>query len=68
MADQQQELSPGAFALGMLMGAVIGFALWMGTDTFVFFPVFLGVGVVFGMMFNAARSSSQGKDDNDKRG
>jgi hypothetical protein len=37
----------------MLMGAVIGSALWIGTDTFIFLPVFLGVGVVFGMIFSA---------------
>ncbi|MGD2061364.1 MAG: hypothetical protein PVF87_10895 [Acidimicrobiia bacterium] len=47
----------------MLTGAVIGFALWIGTDTFVFFPVFLGVGVVFGMIFSAQRGG-QRKDDN----
>jgi hypothetical protein len=65
MADQDNrpELSPRGFALGMLTGAVIGFALWIGTDTFVFFPVFLGVGVVFGMIFSAQRGG-QRKDDN----
>lgn len=59
MADQhdRNNLSPGAFAAGMLMGAVLGFALWMGTDTFVFFPAFLGVGVVFGMIFGAEQRS-----------
>jgi hypothetical protein len=60
--DNRPELSPGGFALGMLTGAVIGFALWIGTDTFVFFPVFLGVGVVFGMIFSAQRGG-RGKDD-----
>lgn len=63
MTDQNenQTLSPGAFALGMVMGAVIGFALWMGTDNFALFPAFLGVGVVFGMLFSAARN--QRSDD-----
>lgn len=58
--DRNATLSPGAFAAGMLLGAVIGFAIWMGTGDFVFFPVFLGVGVVFGMLFSAQRS---GNDD-----
>jgi uncharacterized membrane protein YoaK (UPF0700 family) len=64
MADQDNrpELSPGAFALGMVLGAVIGFALWIGTDTFALFPAFLGVGVVFGMIFSAQRGG-RGKDD-----
>lgn len=63
MADQgnRPELSPGAFAVGMLMGAVIGFALWIGTDNFALFPAFLGVGVVFGMIFSA--QSGGGKED-----
>jgi uncharacterized membrane protein len=60
--NNRPELSPRGFALGMLTGAVIGFALWIGTDTFVFFPVFLGVGVVFGMIFSAQRGG-QGKGD-----
>lgn len=49
------DLSPASFAAGMILGALVGFALWMATDTFVFFPVFLGVGVVFGLVFDAAR-------------
>ena len=50
------DLSPVAFAAGMILGALVGFALWMATDTFVFFPAFLGVGLVFGLIFDAARS------------
>jgi hypothetical protein len=49
------DISPGAFAAGMILGALVGFALWMATDTFVFFPAFLGMGVVFGLIFDAAR-------------
>lgn len=37
-------------AAGMLIGALIGFALWIATDTFVFMPAFLGVGLAFGLM------------------
>lgn len=62
--DKRPELSPGAFALGMVMGAIIGFALWMGTDNFALFPAFLGVGVVFGMIFSAQRGR-RGTDDSD---
>lgn len=59
MADQpgQSTLSPGAFAAGMVLGAVIGFAIWMGTGETVFFPVFLGIGVVLGAVFSAQRSN-----------
>lgn len=62
MTDQSNktELSPGAFAIGMILGAVIGFALWIGTDNFALFPAFLGVGVVFGLIFSAQRG---GKGD-----
>lgn len=49
------ELSVGAFTAGMILGALVGFALWMATDTFVFFPAFLGMGLVFGLIFDAAR-------------
>lgn len=64
MAEQgnRTELSPMGFASGMLLGAVIGFALWMATETFVFFPAFLGVGVVFGVLFSTRRKPRD-KDD-----
>ncbi|MGI9586447.1 MAG: hypothetical protein ACR2N7_12745 [Acidimicrobiia bacterium] len=39
------------FAGGMVLGAVAGFIIWMATDTFVFFPVFIGIGFVLGMAF-----------------
>lgn len=49
------QLSPGYFAAGMILGALVGFGLWMATDLFVFFPAFLGVGVVLGIVFDDAR-------------
>lgn len=52
---KERELSAGAFAAGMILGSLVGFALWMATDTFVFLPAFLGMGVVFGLIFDAAR-------------
>ena len=45
-------------AAGMVIGAIAGFAIWMTTDLFVFFPVFIGIGVVLGMVF---------KEGNDRR-
>lgn len=53
------DLSPVAFAAGMILGALVGFAIWMATDTFVFFPAFLGVGVVFGLIFDTARKRKE---------
>jgi hypothetical protein len=35
-------------ALGMMGGAALGFAVWMATDLFVFFPVFIGAGLPVG--------------------
>lgn len=48
------ELTPRAFASGMLLAGLTGFLIWMATDTFVFFPAFLGMGVVLGMVFSQA--------------
>ena len=39
---------------GNIIGAVTGFAIWIATDLFVFFPVFIGIGVVLGMVFKEA--------------
>ena len=50
--DEPPQLRPVPFALGMLLGAVIGFALWIATDTFALFPAFLGVGVVLGIVLS----------------
>lgn len=41
--------------LGGLLGGGTGFALWMGTGTFVFLPVFLAIGLVLGTAFGADR-------------
>lgn len=48
---------PGALpmAVGMIIGALSGFALWIVTDTFVFLPAFLGVGLALGLAFDAVR-------------
>lgn len=48
------QLKPVPFAAGMLIGAVVGFAIWMATDTFALFPAFLGVGLVLGIVLSEA--------------
>jgi len=52
--DQNSSLSVIASAIGMIMGALIGFVLWIATDTFALFPAFLGVGLVLGMVLQSA--------------
>jgi hypothetical protein len=42
--------------IGGLLGGGGGFALWMGTDIFVFLPVFLAIGLVVGMSLGLPRS------------
>lgn len=52
-----REFRPGPMAAGMLTGALIGFALWIATDTFVFMPAFLGVGLALGLMLGGMRKT-----------
>ncbi|MGB5169512.1 MAG: hypothetical protein WBN35_08020 [Acidimicrobiia bacterium] len=56
MVNQERESAPSAFAMaiGMVGGALIGFVLWIATDTFALFPAFLGVGLVLGMVLQSA--------------
>lgn len=53
MADRREKdnLSPMALAVSMLSGAVVGFIIWIATDTFVFLPVFIGVGLTIGLVW-----------------
>lgn len=53
--DHRQELRPAPLAVGMLLSGIVGFALWIATDTFALFPAFLGVGVVLGLVFSRAQ-------------
>lgn len=58
MNDQNDPgFRPMPMAVGMLTGALIGFALWITTDTFVFMPAFLGVGLALGLMLGGMRKS-----------
>ncbi len=36
-------------SIGMLFGAVLGFIVWMSTDEFVFWVIFMGGGMVTGL-------------------
>ena len=50
MPDTQRRIDPIiVMSLGGVLGGLTGFALWMATETFVFLPVFLAVGLVTGI-------------------
>jgi hypothetical protein len=51
--DQRPQVRPIPLAVGMLIGAVLGFVLWIATDTFALFPAFLGVGVGLGVALSS---------------
>ncbi|HEX6301225.1 MAG TPA: hypothetical protein VF148_12230 [Acidimicrobiia bacterium] len=53
-------VSVGALAAGMLVGALTGFAIWVATAIFVFLPVFLGNGVVLGLILQQAADRRDG--------
>ncbi|MFW2383871.1 MAG: hypothetical protein ACN4GZ_19120 [Acidimicrobiales bacterium] len=44
--------------LGGVLGGLTGFALWMTTNTFVFLPVFLAIGLVTGISIAESRRQS----------
>ncbi|MFN2223271.1 MAG: hypothetical protein PVH65_04945 [Chloroflexota bacterium] len=47
--------------LGLLFGAALGVVLWLVTDTFVFFPVFVGAGLSIGLALDNAQSEKDGE-------
>lgn len=50
MPDPQRRIDPIiVMSLGGVLGGLTGFVLWMATETFVFLPVFLAVGLVTGV-------------------
>ncbi|MCB8922775.1 MAG: hypothetical protein H6662_14400 [Ardenticatenaceae bacterium] len=59
--EQNKNTSLG-MTLGMLFGAAIGVVIWLTTDTFVFFPVFIGAGLSVGLAIDEAAK------DKDERG
>lgn len=54
-SDRRTELRPLPLAAGMLLGGLIGFAIWIATDTFALFPAFLGIGLALGLVFSQAQ-------------
>ncbi len=56
MSDQNQLPRSGvlSMAAGMTIGALTGLAIWLTTDLFVYFPVFIGIGLVLGLVFKEA--------------
>ena len=47
-----QQMRPVPLAIGMLLGALTGFLIWVTTDTFALFPAFVGIGLVLGLVFS----------------
>jgi hypothetical protein len=43
-------------AIGLLFGVALGVILWIATDTFVFFPVFVGAGLSIGLALDNVQS------------
>ncbi|MCP4424040.1 MAG: hypothetical protein GY803_06090 [Chloroflexi bacterium] len=42
-------------SIGLALGAGLGVVLWLATDNFVFFPVFMGSGLSVGLAIGASR-------------
>ena len=50
MAEGRSRTDPTlVMAIGGLLGGLIGFVIWMVTETFVFLPVFAAAGLVSGI-------------------
>jgi len=49
-----QQMRPVPMAIGMLIGAMTGFLIWITTDTFALFPAFVGMGLVLGLVLSRA--------------
>jgi hypothetical protein len=54
MTDQNKEPSPRKSTQ-----ASLGVVLWLATDTFVFFPVFIGAGLSIGLALDNTRSNRE---------
>lgn len=63
MTTKRSTPDPRAVAFGLAVGAGLGVTIWVVTDLFVFFPVFLAIGLTLG----TAWSQSEPTDDADQR-
>ncbi len=62
MASNRHEAT-GSFAVGMLIGAAIGVIIWLTTDLFVFFPVFIAVGTTLGIAWSQSNPVEDEEDE-----
>ena len=56
---EETNFSALGVSLGMLFGAALGLVIWIATDTFVFFPVFIGAGLTVGLAIGAGRDKGE---------
>lgn len=59
--QRQMESSPAAvgMSLGMLFGAALGTIVWISTDEFVFWVIFMGAGMTLGLALGSARATGR---------
>lgn len=56
MVLRRQPVNPLSLIVGSgVLGGVVGFGIWMVTDTFVFLPVFLAASLVAGIAIAESR-------------
>lgn len=53
--QQEPSYSSMGTSLGVVFGGALGLVIWLTTDTFVFFPVFIGAGLTIGLAVGAER-------------
>lgn len=66
MASNRHEPN-GSFAVGMGIGAAIGVIIWLTTDLFVFFPVFIAVGTTLGIAWSQSKPVEDEEDEPEDR-
>jgi hypothetical protein len=56
MPESRRHIDPiMLMAMAGILGGLVGFAIWMWTETFVFLPVFLAAGLVAGIAVAESR-------------
>jgi hypothetical protein len=46
-------------SLGLLFGAILGTIVWISTDEFVFWVIFMGAGMTLGLALGSARATGR---------